>query len=112
MDTNPVGRRATIDANYHPRVTGGWIGTRMYEITSPVAPEAFRRETGWVYSQGGPGVFAGDLYYYTYDHDLAGGKARKIDTSKVDVHFLSGEFDPTAVSGPDSMAALAAEIPG
>ena len=46
MDTNPVGRRATIDANYHPRVTGGWIGTRMYEITSPVAPEAFRRETG------------------------------------------------------------------
>jgi pimeloyl-ACP methyl ester carboxylesterase len=112
MDTNPVGRRASVDTNYHPCVTGSWIGTRMYEITSPVAPEAFRRETGWVYSQGGPGIFAGDLYYYTYDHDLAGGKARKIDTSKVDVHFLSGEFDPTAVPGPDSMAALAAEIPG
>jgi pimeloyl-ACP methyl ester carboxylesterase len=112
MDANPVGRRAAIDTNYHPRVNGSWIGTRMYEITSPVAPEAFRRETGWVYSQGGPGVFAGDLYYYSYDHDLAGGKARQIDTSKVDVHFLSGEFDPTAVPGPDSMAALAAEIPG
>jgi pimeloyl-ACP methyl ester carboxylesterase len=26
--------------------------------------------------------------------------------------FLSGEYDPTTVSGPASMAALAAEIPG
>ena len=58
------------------------------------------------------GVFAGDLYYYTYDHDLAGGLAKKIDTSKVGVHLISGEFDPTAVAGPGSMAALASEIPG
>jgi len=55
----------------------------MYETTSPVAAEAYRREAGWVSSQGGPGVFAGDLYYYSYDHDLAGGNAGKIDTSKV-----------------------------
>jgi pimeloyl-ACP methyl ester carboxylesterase len=106
----PIGERR-IDTNYHPRVNGAWIGARMYEITSPVAPEAYRRETGWVYSQGGPGVFAGDLYYYTYDHDLT-GKASKIDTSKVGVHFLSGEFDPSSVTGPMSMMALAAEIPG
>ena len=108
----PISERASPDTNFHPRVNGAWIGTRMYEITSPVAPEAYRRETGWVYSQGGPGIFAGDLYYYSYDHDLSGGKARKIDTSKVDVHFLSGEYDPTTVPGPASMAALAAEIPG
>lgn len=108
----PISERRTVDTNYHPRVTAGWIGTRMYEITSPVAPEPYRRETGWVYSQGGPGVFAGDLYYYSYDHDLAGGKAKQIDTSKVGVHFLSGEYDPTSVPGPGSMAALAAEIPG
>lgn len=108
----PVSDRDVVDTNYHPRVNGAWMGTRMYEITSPVAAEAYRRETGWVYSQGGPGVFAGDLYYYTYDHDLAGGKAARIDTSKVGVHFLSGEFDPSSVPGPMSMAALAAEIPG
>jgi pimeloyl-ACP methyl ester carboxylesterase len=108
----PISGRQAADSNYHPRVDGQWIGTRMYEITSPVAPEACRRETGWVYSQGGPGVFAGDLYYYTYDHDLSGGRASKIDTSRVDVHFISGEYDPTSVEGPLSMATLAAEIHG
>jgi pimeloyl-ACP methyl ester carboxylesterase len=108
----PISDRATPDAYYHPQVSGTWIGSRMYEITSPVAPEAYRRETGFVYSQGGPGVFAGDLYYYSYDHDLANGLAGKIETSRVDVHFISGEFDPTSAPGPGSMAALAAEIPG
>lgn len=110
--SKPISERQTTDTNYHPRINGSWVGTRMYEITSPVAPEPYRRETGWVYSQGGPGVFAGDLYYYTYDHDLSNGKAAKIDTSKVDVHFISGEYDPTSVAGPSSMEALAAEIHG
>src|SRR3982075_4280555 len=82
----PISERANPDTNFHPRIDGAWIGTRMYEITSPVALEAYRRETGWVYSQGGPGIFAGDLYYYSYDHDVSGGKARKIDTSTIDVH--------------------------
>jgi len=108
----PISDRKAVDTNYHPRINGSWVGTRMYEITSPVAPEPYRRETGWVYSQGGPGVFAGDLYYYTYDHDLTGGPAAKIDTSKVDVHFISGEYDPTSIAGPSSMEALAAEIHG
>jgi pimeloyl-ACP methyl ester carboxylesterase len=107
-----IGQRANVDTNYHPRINGSWIGTRMYEITSPVASESYRRETGWVYSQGGPGVFAGDLYYYTYDHDLSEGRAGQIDTSKVDVHFLSGEYDPSSIAGPMSMEALAAAIPG
>jgi len=111
MMNNPIGERGLIDPNYHPRVNGGFIGASMYEITSPVAPESYRRETAWVYSQGGPGIFAGDLYYYTYDHDLE-GLASKIDTSKVAVHFLSGEFDPSAVPGPSSMTALAQQIKG
>jgi pimeloyl-ACP methyl ester carboxylesterase len=107
----PIDERGIIDANYHPRVNGAFVGSTMYEITSPVAPDAYRRETAWVYSQGGPGVFAGDLYYYTYDHDLE-GLTSKIDTSKVGVHFLSGEFDPSAVPGPSSMEALAKQING
>ena len=84
----------------------------MYEgLTSSTAPEPYRRETGWVYSQGGPGVFAGDLHYYSIEHDLNGGKARGIDTSKVGVHFLTGEFDPMA-SGPRGTDVLVADIPG
>jgi pimeloyl-ACP methyl ester carboxylesterase len=106
-----IGDRGLVDANYHPRVNGAFIGSSMYEITSPVAPDAYRRETAWVYSQGGPGIFAGDLYYYTYDHDLE-GLASKIDTSKVGVHFLSGEFDPSGVPGPSSMTTLAQQIKG
>ena len=111
MMDRPIGERGAADANFHPGVNGAFIGSSMYEITSPVAPEAYRRETAWVYSQGGPGIFAGDLYYYTYDHDLE-GLASKIDTSKVGVHFLSGEFDPSAVPGPMSMMTLAQQIKG
>ena len=93
------------------RQTNSYLGARMYSITSSTAPEPYRRETGWVYSQGGPDVFAGDLYYYSVDHDLTGGKARGIDTSKIGVHFLTGEFDPT-VAGPAGTEALVADIPG
>jgi pimeloyl-ACP methyl ester carboxylesterase len=96
----------------HPRINNGAIGATMYTITSPTAPEAYRRETEWVYSQGGPGVFAGDLYYYGNDHDLTGGKAEKIDTSQVEVHLLSGEYDPTAQPGPASGQTLADAIKG
>ena len=91
-----------------PRNSTAYIGSRMYMITSPEACEAYRRETGWIYSQGGPGIFGGDLYYFSVDHNLM-GKAHEIDTSKIGVHFLSGEYDPTA-KGPAE--ALAAQIEG
>ncbi len=97
--------------DYHPRVCNEFTGVSMYGITSPEAPEAYRREVGWVYSQAGPGIYAGDLYYYNIEHDLT-GEASQIATSKIDVHFLSGEYDGTASSGPRGAEALAAQIPG
>ena len=107
----PIADRPTADTNFHPRVNGESIGASMYEITSPEAPDAYRRETAWVYSQSGPGAFAGDLYYYSYDHDLV-GKAEQIDTKKCPVHLLSGEYDPSMQPGPRSAEALAKAIPG
>jgi pimeloyl-ACP methyl ester carboxylesterase len=107
----PVGERPNPDTNYHPRINGESIGASMYEITSPEAPDAYRRETAWVYSQSGPGAFAGDLYYYTYDHDLV-GKAAQIDAKKCPVYLLSGEYDPSMQPGPRSAEALAKQIPG
>ena len=95
----------------HSRQSNSYFGARMYMITSSVAPEPYRRETAWVYSQGGPDVFAGDIYYYSVDHDLTGGKATGIDTSKLGVHFLTGEYDPE-VTGPTGTNALVADIPG
>jgi pimeloyl-ACP methyl ester carboxylesterase len=44
--------------------------------------------------QGGPGIFAGDLYYYYYDHDMTSEQAAEIDTSKCMVYMLTGEYDP------------------
>jgi pimeloyl-ACP methyl ester carboxylesterase len=107
----PISEREIIDTNFHPRVNGESIGMSMYEITSPEAPDAFRRETAWVYGQGGPGVFAGDLYYYSYDHDLV-GKAGQIDTARCPVYLISGEYDPSMEPGSRSAEALAKQIPG
>ena len=107
----PISARATADPRYHPRINGESFGASMYEITSPEAPDPYRRETAWVYSQGGPGVFAGDLYYYGVDHDLV-GKAQQINTAKTAVYLLSGEYDPSMQPGPRSAEALAKQIPG
>jgi pimeloyl-ACP methyl ester carboxylesterase len=111
----PISERKPADyyyyPDYHPRVCNEFTGVSMYGVTSPEAPEAYRRETGWVYSQAGPGVYAGDLYYYNIEHDLT-GKADQISTSKIDVHFLSGEYDGTAGPGPRGAEALSKQIRG
>ena len=81
----------------------------MYGLTGPHGPETYRREVGWVYSQGAPGVFAGDVFYYSVDHDLrmtAGG----IDTNQVAVYLLTGEYDWSAT--PEMTEELHAAIPG
>jgi len=93
----------------HPRVSNLFKATAMYGLTAPTAPEAYRRETMWCYSQGAPPVFKGDLYYYSVDHDLE-GKLGEIDTTKLDVHLLTGEYDWS--SPPEMSRDTAAQIPG
>lgn len=93
----------------HPRVSNAFKASVMYGLMAPQSPERYRRETAWVYSQGAPPVFKGDLYYYSVDHDLtetAGG----IDTEKVAVYLLTGEYD--WASPPDASHELARRIPG
>jgi len=80
------------DRFYHPRISNDFKVSLMYGLMSPSSPEKFRRETIWVYSQGAPPVFKGDLYYYSVDHDLT-ETADRIDTSKVPVYLLTGEYD-------------------
>jgi pimeloyl-ACP methyl ester carboxylesterase len=98
-----------LDIWNHPRVSNAFKASVMYGLMSPAAPEACRRETAWVYSQGAPPVFKGDLYYHDVDHAM-GDAAGEIDTSKVAVYLLTGEYDwstPPALS-----RAAAAQIPG
>jgi pimeloyl-ACP methyl ester carboxylesterase len=62
-----------------------------------------------VYSQGAPAVFKGDLYYYSIDHDVT-KTAQTIDTNRVSVDILNGEYDWSGT--PALGEALANLIPG
>jgi pimeloyl-ACP methyl ester carboxylesterase len=94
---------------YHPEIGNDTKAGLMYTFCSPTSPEELKRETAWVYSQGAPSVFKGDLEYYLIEHDLT-ETARTIDTSKIGVWILSGEYDWTAP--PTAGALLAGEIEG
>ena len=59
--------------------------------------------------QGGPGVFKGDLHFYTKDGDLR-SQVSQIDTSKCALYLLSGEYDYSC--SPDDTRDLAARIKG
>lgn len=93
----------------HPRVSNEYKASVMYGLMSPTSPEKFRRETAWGYSQGAPPVFKGDLYYYSVDHDLA-DTAQQIDTTRVPLYLLTGEYD--WASTPAMSQELAARIKG
>jgi pimeloyl-ACP methyl ester carboxylesterase len=98
-----------LDYWFHPEISNDAKPAAMYALTSPTAPEVGRRETTWVYSQGSPPVFKGDLQYYSVEHDLR-ETARNIDTSKTAVYILNGEYD--FATGPDDAIELGAQIDG
>jgi pimeloyl-ACP methyl ester carboxylesterase len=93
-----------------PRITREFFSSLMYEATSPVAPEALRRENQWIYSSNGPGVYKGDNLYYSGEHDLR-VDGHLIDTSKTPLYAVVGEFDP--VNGmPGGPQEIPDHIPG
>jgi len=99
-----------LDIMNHPRVSNAFKASLMYGLTPPTAPERYRRETEWVYSQGAPPVFKGDLYYYSVDHDMSDAELAAIDTARCGVHLLTGDYDWTA---PPAVSKQAADrIPG
>ncbi len=93
---------------WHPAVGNETKARMMHGLTSPDAPESLRRETVWAYSCGWPPSFLGDLFYYIEDHDLR-ELAATIDTSRCQVHMLSGEYDHsgTVELGREAHAAIA-----
>jgi pimeloyl-ACP methyl ester carboxylesterase len=98
-----------LDIWHHPRISNEFKASVMFGLMAPTSPEPLRRETAWIYSQGAPPVFKGDLYYFSVDHDLR-ETARQIDTSRVAVYLLTGEYDWAAP--PVQSRDLAAQIPG
>jgi pimeloyl-ACP methyl ester carboxylesterase len=67
-------------------------GGAVSGLISPTSPEAHRWETLWHYMQGGPGVFRGDLHFYTADGDIR-DRLHEIDPRKCPLFLLTGEYD-------------------
>jgi pimeloyl-ACP methyl ester carboxylesterase len=93
---------------WHPQVSSESKARIMEGLMSPSAPIARRKETIQAYAAGWPPVFLGDLWYYMVEFDLR-DRAHEIDTSKIEVHILSGEYDysGTAELGRQAHEAIA-----
>ncbi len=60
-------------------------------LMAPHGPEQARRETMHLYEQGSTGLFKGDLYYYSVDHDYRD----KLDqvNPECPTYVMNGEYD-------------------
>ncbi len=84
-----------IDWFHRPDAHGGEMGAALVSTNiSPYAPEAERWNTLWMFMASGPGVFRGDLSFYTKDDSLI-GLLKDIDTEKAPVHLIVGAYDFT-----------------
>ena len=98
------------DYLHHPAIHGGeLVASYTYGLCAPGSPEADARENWWYYAQGGPGVYAGDVHFYSVDWD-GRDDVKRIDTSRCKVSLLTGEFDYSCT--PEMTRAVAAAIPG
>ena len=93
----------------HPRVGPHVKFSDPFGAASPYAPEPCQREVGWVLGKSSPQVFRGDSYFYSVEHNLD-GKLHEIDTKRVAVYMLAGEYDFAGT--PEMGRATAEKIPG
>jgi len=95
---------------HHPAIHGGELcASYTYGLNAPTSPEQNRRENWWYYSQSGPGVYQGDVHFYSLDWD-AREDIKTIDTSRCKVALLTGEFDYSCT--PAMSEQVAASIKG
>lgn len=98
------------DFLHHPAIHGSEMtASYTYGLCAPQSPEENARENWWLYSQAGPGVYAGDVYFYSLDWDGREDMSR-IDTRLCKVSLLTGEFDYSCT--PAMTRDVAAAIPG
>jgi pimeloyl-ACP methyl ester carboxylesterase len=77
---------------HHPHVHGGEACAQsVFGLMAPQSPEDYRWETWWYYSQGGPGIFKGDLYFYSVDHDFR--EMNDQISGNVPIYMMTGVYD-------------------
>jgi pimeloyl-ACP methyl ester carboxylesterase len=95
---------------HRPDVHGGEIaGALMSGLIAPQSPSETRWDTLWMYMQGGPGVFKGDLFFYRADGDFR-DRVGAIDTRTCPLYLLTGEYDFSCT--PADTERTAAKIKG
>ncbi|MBI4254509.1 MAG: alpha/beta hydrolase [Candidatus Rokubacteria bacterium] len=91
-------------------VHGGEVAAAMMSgLIAPQSPAGTRWDTLWMYAQGGPGVFKGDLFFYRADGDFR-DRVSQIDTSRCPLYLLTGEYDFSCT--PDDTRRTAEKIAG
>jgi pimeloyl-ACP methyl ester carboxylesterase len=93
-----------------PDVHGGEVAAAVVSgMMAPQSPAWAVQETLWMYKQGGPGVFKGDLYFYGTEGDFR-KEAGAIDNAACPLFLLTGEYDYSAT--PEDTIRTASKIPG
>ena len=94
----------------HPAVHGGRFGAAWVQaLLSPHSPAAERRFATWIYSQAGPGVYEGDLGFYSDEFDAA-AHVGAIDTGRTPLWLMTGDYDYSAT--PADSKRVADAVPG
>ncbi|MGI9524593.1 MAG: alpha/beta fold hydrolase [Hyphomicrobiaceae bacterium] len=105
-----VQRYFDISWLHRPTIHGGEMSAAYcYGLVGPGAPSVERWETLWHYMQSGPGVFMGDLHFYSVDGDVSQSLG-EIDTERCPVYMLTGEYDYSCT--PEASADTASWIKG
>ncbi len=103
-----IGREVPWTRN--PQVNeSAFVPEWVHGLMAPQSPLERQREIWWEYSQGGYGVFWGDIRFYGREWDMRERIAR-IDTKKCPVIMLTGEYDYSCT--PELSRASAAKIAG
>ena len=94
----------------HPQVHGArlaaaWVGS----LLAPQSDKSSRDQATWIYSQGAPSVYDGDLSFYSDEFDAHKYTAR-IDTNKTPLWLMTGNYDYSA--SPQETDKIAQEVKG
>ncbi|WP_435181493.1 alpha/beta fold hydrolase [Halorussus sp. AFM4] len=82
-----------IDWLDHPQVNTTEVNAySCWGLMAKQSPEEARRETMYLYEQGATGVFKGDLYYYSVDHDYR-DKLDQVNAEECPLYVVNGEYD-------------------
>ena len=93
-----------------PDIHGGEVSAAVVSgMMAPQSPQVSVLETLWMYKQGGPGVFKGDLYFYGTEGDFR-DQVAAIDTTVCPIYLLTGEYDYSAT--PEDTLRTASSIRG